>query len=368
MGERHHFDIIIAGAGPAGCAAAMILHEAGLRVCLVDDVSNAFPFKVGESLPGAAIRLLRRLGIFSLSALLPADNYKACVANLSAWGSEQWIRKDAMLNPEGGGWHLLRHQFDEALRKETRKRGIAWENNQIKEFKKMPDGTLVATTKDHTNLPGEWIIDATGRPASMAKKIGLTKKSFDNQMAAVLWFTAPKDDKDNCTRIKSTKNGWWYTARLPHQQRVLAFHGEPAFIARYIKNPDYFILDYNAAGLLPFTITKDLFLSEVIARKAEVAKLEQVAGSNWMAIGDAALSFDPLSSQGIFFALYSGIKCGEAIIQIKKQPLTKEKNLAAFQQAIDRVFLHNMQTRSFFYNSELRYPTATYWKSRIKRS
>jgi flavin-dependent dehydrogenase len=36
------------------------------------------------------------------------------------------------------------------------------------------------------------------------------------------------------------------------------------------------------------------------------ARLEPLHGNGWLACGDAALSFDPLSSQGLLTALYSG--------------------------------------------------------------
>jgi 2-polyprenyl-6-methoxyphenol hydroxylase-like FAD-dependent oxidoreductase len=54
------YDIVIVGAGPAGCAAALRLRQQGLRVALVDDVKQG-RLKVGESLPGASIRLLQSL-------------------------------------------------------------------------------------------------------------------------------------------------------------------------------------------------------------------------------------------------------------------------------------------------------------------
>lgn len=47
------WDVLIAGAGPAGAVAARVLARAGRRVLLIDDSRPDLP-KVGESLPGAA--------------------------------------------------------------------------------------------------------------------------------------------------------------------------------------------------------------------------------------------------------------------------------------------------------------------------
>src|SRR5438445_13201257 len=45
---------------------------------------------------------------------------------------------------------------------------------------------------------------------------------------------------------------------------------------------------------------------------AHSALLQPFAGPAWFAVGDAACSFDPLSSQGLLNALYTGLAAAEA--------------------------------------------------------
>jgi hypothetical protein len=47
---------------------------------------------------------------------------------------------------------------------------------------------------------------------------------------------------------------------------------------------------------------------------ARSSRLERFHGEGWLAAGDAAIAFDPLSSQGILSALYSGLKSGQAVV------------------------------------------------------
>lgn len=63
MNNRYHFDVIIVGAGPSGCAAAIRLLEKGLRVVVLD--KHGFPrTKIcGDGLTTASLRLLERLQI-----------------------------------------------------------------------------------------------------------------------------------------------------------------------------------------------------------------------------------------------------------------------------------------------------------------
>ena len=89
------FDLLVAGAGPAGAASAIVARQAGLRVGLVDAVDDD-ALKVGESLPGGIIRLLRRLGTGGPAQLLRADELAPCVANVSAWARDTWSFNDAL--------------------------------------------------------------------------------------------------------------------------------------------------------------------------------------------------------------------------------------------------------------------------------
>ena len=56
-----HYDVIIVGAGPAGCACAMALKNSGLRVAIID--KHQFPRdKVcGDAIPGRAIKFLHEI-------------------------------------------------------------------------------------------------------------------------------------------------------------------------------------------------------------------------------------------------------------------------------------------------------------------
>src|SRR5690606_33430496 len=112
--NTNRFEIIVAGGGPSGCAAAIVLKQAGLNVCLINKEYD-MPYKAGESIPGATMRLFKRLGINTITDLLDDTEYKRCSANVSSWGSDDWVYSSGMLNPEGGGFHVDRVRLDKAL-------------------------------------------------------------------------------------------------------------------------------------------------------------------------------------------------------------------------------------------------------------
>lgn len=367
--NTEHFDVIIAGAGPAACAAAIRLRQFNLRVCLVDDVKKG-ALKVGESIPGAMIRLLRRIEVNSLADLLPSADFSNCVANVSAWGTDEWVYQDALRNPEGGGWHVIRHKFDEALHVKAIEKGVEFFPAKVGELTLLENGFHRVYFKNkEADLPEflttKWIIDATGRSAAVLKKLKVNRTTFETQLAAIAWLSPNKNDYDQTTRIKSVENGWWYSSLLPDKIRVISFHGLAENVTTFVKSSDHFIQAANESRIVPYPIQVDSILEGVQARKADVAKAAQWHGDSWLAIGDAALSFDPLSSQGIFFAFYSGVRAAETIAETFQSPENKTLALQKFSNELENVFHANQRSRRYYYSIEQRFRESDYWKSRL---
>lgn len=364
--EAIQYDVVVAGAGPSGCAAAIALKQAGINVCLVDREYKGAR-KVGESIPGATIRLLSKLGINGIDSLLNSDDYKRCFANASSWGNEEWVYQSGIQNPEGGGYHINRTVFDKALVTRAISLGVPVYTDMIDQVHPISEVSsldyVVQFKYNEQKLITKWIIDATGRKAAIERKFGLKRNRIDNQMAAVNWITVPENDNDHATRIKSVPDGWWYTSLLPDRSRVIGFQSLPETVAQLHKNPDLFFNKINETGILPYKITSASSLQK-IAVEAGIARPEAVTVNGLLCVGDAALSFDPLSSQGIFFALYSGIKGAEAITQCLTNTGTVHNALENYQLLVDRVFTENQKSRKYFYMNEYRYFNEAYWQSR----
>ena len=170
--NKTNYDIVVVGAGPAGSATAIILAQAGYRVAIIDSISPRRP-KVGESITAATMRLLRRIGINSLSDLLTSNQYKPCVANVSAWGSNQWVYQDAIQNPEGHGWHINRKQFDKALLRRAIEHKGVFIKGKLRTVQKNKEGYAINwfrsdKKKSNAIIHTKWIIDATGRASKVA--------------------------------------------------------------------------------------------------------------------------------------------------------------------------------------------------------
>ena len=83
-----------------------------------------------------------------------------------------------------------------------------------------------------------------------------------------------------------------------------------------------------------------------------------MAGDRWLAVGDAALALDPLSSQGILTAMYSGMLAGRALdTHLSGNP----KRLASYPARLGAIATAYRRNRQAFYAMEWRWPDQAFW-------
>ncbi|OJT12854.1 hypothetical protein TRAPUB_10551 [Trametes pubescens] len=363
-----HFDVIIVGGGPAGCATALSIarHDTPnqFRILVIDD-ADPDAFKVGESLPAAAKRTLSLLDP-SLPIRMAEDTklglHAPCTGNASAWASEHLYETYSLMNPYGEGWHLDRARFDETLREACQDRIRKGKFVAIRRVDG-PDASSYGWEVDaEMRESGEletfrtpWVVDATGRRASVARKLGATQlKTHDLLAFYILFRTRTSDsetpDRDDRTLIEAAPSGWWYTARLPHSTRLVTYTTAPSdptarvarttagfmyllvaqtqHIARALglrseSDPDTADPVYEACAETRYTRSTAAGSSMLQPYAAwepgpSLSALNSNAvaspgGRGWCAVGDAALAFDPLSSQGLITALTSGLFLGATL-------------------------------------------------------
>jgi flavin-dependent dehydrogenase len=84
-------------------------------------------------------------------------------------------------------------------------------------------------------------------------------------------------------------------------------------------------------------------------------------GDGWLAAGDAARSFDPLSSQGLFHALYTGLTSAGVVERFLSGDASGLADYAARLADIDAAYLRNWKE---WYGQERRWPDHEFWRRR----
>jgi flavin-dependent dehydrogenase len=93
------------------------------------------------------------------------------------------------------------------------------------------------------------------------------------------------------------------------------------------------------------------------------ARLDRFAGPGWLAVGDSALSFDPLSSQGLLTALYTGLRAGQAADRLLDGD---DGPLEAYARRLGAIHDAYRRHRAAYYAAERRWADRTFWLRRVR--
>jgi flavin-dependent dehydrogenase len=239
------------------------------------------------------------------------EKHLPCYGNVSAWGNPELDATDGIRDPHGLGWHLDRTRFDADLRLAACEAGVEIIFGRARGFIADPECWYVQVGEQ--SLSGRWLIDASGRAACAAQRFGAVRTRDDALVGLYTWAATRPENQDARTFVETTPDGWWYTAPLPDGARILVLHLDRNEADEFCKNP----WRYGAALSETRHISKLVADTEALTKFRNVdacgGTLDRIYGARWLAVGDAAMSFDPLSSQGIFNALYCGMKAGQAV-------------------------------------------------------
>ncbi|MDQ2686410.1 MAG: tryptophan 7-halogenase [Armatimonadota bacterium] len=352
------FDVVVLGAGPAACAAALSPASAGRRVALLSqDAVRRLP--LGESLPPAAAPLLHALGMWKG---FQAGPHLPCYGTQSAWGEDELQCVDFIRDPNGHGWHLDRPAFDALVLETARDAGAAvFSTNAPLAVARTGNG-LWRVTAGHLSLTAPWLIDGTGRARWLSRQLGVRRLRSDSLVGYVAQARSPRPDPERTSLVESAPEGWWYTAALPGGARVVTYFTDAGtLMGRQAATVDGF------RKLLTQTchIRERLGGGEIInipqATAAHTARAAHCVGDGWLAVGDAALSFDPLSSQGLFHALATGLEAGHTLNAALNGDANALPHYAAGMDAIFNAYQHH---RAVYYAQEQRWPNSPFWQRR----
>lgn len=293
-------DVLVAGAGPAGAVAAALLARAGRRVLLVDPHNDIGP-KVGECLPMPAAQLLKRLGLPG-----PEDGgpHQRISGVCSLWG-DNFARQDAFNELTGAGWRLDRRRFDRDLRSAALDLGASVLHDVIDRVARDGSDWRLRTAHE-TTLCAKIIVDATGRRARLARRLGIRQHA--DQPTVAIWAVGDEVAGEHSaqTLVESCTDGWWYGAYLPGGAPIAIFHCAPSIAVHLSNNPHAWRERLSRTQIIADTLNPGLFGTATVRRAdARGLMLDSVSGQDWFACGDAAISFNPLSSQGLFNAIAS---------------------------------------------------------------
>ncbi|MBD9628021.1 NAD(P)/FAD-dependent oxidoreductase [Ensifer sp. ENS06] len=313
-------DIVVVGAGPAGSTAARLLACRGRQVVLVD--AGQPKRDRLEIVSPSATGIVRAL---QLEEVL-ADPFIArpCAGIRRTWGSQKQEIDDFLYRPGSQGYIVDRARFDARLRGLAFVAGASALNGRVVGVCRNQGGfeIEVRSVGATTNLVSSLLVDATGRSAALACRLGgerIVKERLVAERKLLDWSGAPSQEAA-WLDVEAHGSSWTYATFGPDGRREswTVYRDECRRMARGER--------FNASA----------------------ACLRHAAGKDWIAIGDAAATFDPIASQGVVNALSSALV---AVGAIAKEGGIEPEATADYSAAMRATFAYSELGRAEVYHA-----------------
>jgi flavin-dependent dehydrogenase len=332
------YDVIVIGAGPAGCATARLLAAWGHRTLLVER-PEADSRTLAESIPPSAQRVLAALGI--LTSIEDAG-FLPWLGNTVWWG-EAGPRTESFA-PGQSGYLVARRAFDRRLRGLAAEAGAEVRVGAVRDVRLMSVDTAHDTWRSEVDvdLDGEpaaatatFVLDCSGRAGVIARKGFREALASPRTVAlagiwqALEWPGVP----DTHTLVASHADGWAWSVPTEPGLRHFTVMVEPGR-TDLAHGPAVDRYRAELAKIAPFLslLEPAQLVTGPWGADASLYTAREFAGPGFLLVGDAASFIDPLSSFGVKKALVSGWLAAITVHTALADPAMRAEALGFFSR------------------------------------
>ncbi|MEX0302746.1 MAG: NAD(P)/FAD-dependent oxidoreductase [Leisingera sp.] len=273
------FDIAIAGGGPAGSVAAVLLARAGFSVALATLPPCATRFE-GMSARVAAILDRHRLPLLGVG---PAAQRHV------SWGAFQGGQNCEHLTD--------RSRFDAGLLEAARAEGVSIFFAAVSSVR--PDEGRIRLA-DGRSISARLLIEARGRRAPRQRADLNRAELAGPETISVAGFVPPQAGDMLAPRIEARTSGWIWSVPAGRDRLWLQAVGSAASLGRTGGKAAVAALWRTVAGATPIPPQPAV---HAIAPRLAAPELDPRCPR----LGDAAVALDPLSGHGMFWAVSSAL-------------------------------------------------------------
>jgi geranylgeranyl reductase family protein len=309
---RLRYDVLVVGAGPAGCAAGIEAARAGLRVGVLDRATFPRAKTCGDAVSNRGAALVD--GLVGMEGALRSIPHAEVRAGAAVFPDGSRVVRSFADAP---GFIVPRVHLDDLLRRALERAGAELRQGVKVRRLRTAGGRVVGAEADGLEIDAEAVIAADG-PGSLAwAALGIPYRRGIELAVAI---TAYHEGVDYGAVVGTNEHyfeadlpcgyGWIFppvdgVANIGVYQRADRFeaHGRtlPELLARFVAaHPERLAASRRVGRTRAWALP-------IMTRPWPPA------GPGLLACGDAAWAIDPLAGEGIFQALWSGALAGRRV-------------------------------------------------------
>lgn len=313
--------IVIVGAGPSGCALAILLALRGEKVLVFDDDKRP-DLLVGESLVPAVIPILRKLGVEDRVAAI--SQFKPGASFYHTNGEKVTFTFTTVERQlPGYAYNVPRPQFDVVLRERAEEVGAKFVNARAQvEAVDSPQGKTLRLKPESLKAAGldaaasPFLVDATGRARLFSRTLDL--KAVRGKRDDVAYFAHFENFQHDDVApgqiiISVLRAGWSW--RIPLKDRLsvgIVINKEHAK-TQGATAEERLERAIREEPLLRDRATSARRVTDVMTYTNYQLLTERGSGPGWALVGDAFGFVDPMLSPGLFTSLHSAEALDQAL-------------------------------------------------------
>jgi geranylgeranyl reductase family protein len=296
---RTDFDVAVVGAGPAGSWTAFRLAKAGARVALIDG-SHPREKPCGGGVTGRAFALVEG----ALSAALPIVSVDT--ATFSAAGRRAVVDMPLPARSAGGLGIVSRREFDGALLAAATEAGAHHLAHRVTALEQIARGWNIVA--GDTRVSCAWLVGADGANSFVRRHVS-TPFPRGELSVATGYFVRGHSTTEAAVDFDDSPTGYlWSFPRADHLAVGACGQADaassPALLTRARRWIDAHVAPHG---------TLDRYSWPIPSLSEPALAAERPAGDRWLLVGDAAGLVDPITREGIYFALLSGEHAGRTL-------------------------------------------------------
>ena len=198
----------------------------------------------------------------------------------------------------------------------------------------------------------DWVLDATGRNSCLAKQFGAVTKHFGTRCILSTEVPLVRINDPHNFWIEAIRDGWFFLAPLNSQVALLQLmlpsrpQQSTAVIKKFLQNTNYIQKEISSPKITTPPVVLDAF-PQILHPFFGITPV----GLRWLAIGSAAFAVDPISGDGIGYAIRSAILAASVVSSIASG-LSLEQCLQHYNQRLYSAFLTHLKACLKYYDSK----------------